>query len=229
MPTCAVRQGDAKQKSRLLYGPPCSYNSATMANLNKVMLIGNLTRDPEVRYTPKGTAVADIGLAINRYFQNDNGERQEETTFVDVTLWGKQAELAQQYLGKGRPVYIEGRLQLDTWQDKDGQKRNKLKIVCENMQFLGSRDGGGGGGGGYGGGSRGGDDEEGGGYSRPQQRQGGQGGGYGGGGGGGGGYGGNRGSGASSRPAPAPRPAPKDDDFGDGPITDGLDDDDIPF
>ena len=202
-----------------------------MANLNKVMLIGNLTRDPEVRYTPKGTAVADIGLAINRYFQNDNGERQEETTFVDVTLWGKQAELAQQYLGKGRPVYIEGRLQLDTWQDKDGQKRNKLKIVCENMQFLGSRDGGGGGGGGgYGGGSRGGDDEEGGGYSRPQQRQGGQGGQGGGyGGGGGGGYGGNRSSGASSRPAPAPRPAPKDDDFGDGPITDGLDDDDIPF
>lgn len=197
-----------------------------MANLNKVMLIGNLTRDPEVRYTPKGTAVADIGLAINRYFQNDNGERQEETTFVDVTLWGKQAELAQQYLGKGRPVYIEGRLQLDTWQDKDGQKRNKLKIVCENMQFLGSRDGGGGGGGG----SRGGDDEEGGGYSRPQQRQGGQGGQGGGyGGGGGGGYGGNRSSGASSRPAPAPRPAPKDDDFGDGPITDGLDDDDIPF
>jgi single-strand DNA-binding protein len=201
-----------------------------MANLNKVMLIGNLTRDPEVRFTPKGTAVADIGLAINRYFQNDNGERQEETTFVDVTLWGKQAELAQQYLGKGRPVYIEGRLQLDTWQDKDGQKRNKLKIVCENMQFLGNRDGGGGGGGGA---QR--DDEEGGGggYSRPQRQSGGGGGGYGGGGGGGGGgYGGNRsggGSGASSRPAPAPRPAPKDDDFGEGPITDGLDEDDIPF
>ena len=190
-----------------------------MANLNKVMLIGNLTRDPEVRYTPKGTAVADIGLAINRYFQNDNGERQEETTFVDVTLWGKQAELAQQYLGKGRPVYIEGRLQLDSWQDKDGQKRNKLKIVCENMQFLGSRDGGGSGGAG---GQR--DEEEGGGgYNRPQRQS------------GGGGYGGNRGgggggnSGGSSRPAPAQRPAPKDDDFGDGPITDGLDEDDIPF
>jgi len=120
-----------------------------MANLNKVMLIGNLTRDPEVRYTPKGTAVADLGLAINRYYQGDNGERQEETTFVDVTLWGKQAELAQQYLGKGRPVYIEGRLQMDTWEDKQsGQKRSKIKIVCENMQFLGSRDGGGGGGGG---------------------------------------------------------------------------------
>lgn len=186
-----------------------------MANLNKVMLIGNLTRDPEVRYTPKGTAVADIGLAINRYFQNDNGERQEETTFVDVTLWGKQAELAQQYLGKGRPVYIEGRLQLDSWQDKDGQKRNKLKIVCENMQFLGNREGGGG--------HRDDDEGGGGGYSRPQRQS------------GGGGYGGNRGgggggqSGGSSRPAPSQRPAPKDNDFGDGPITDGLDEDDIPF
>jgi len=212
------------KKWRLPFRLLCSYNGGTMANLNKVMLIGNLTRDPEVRYTPKGTAVADIGLAINRYFQNDNGERQEETTFVDVTLWGKQAELAQQYLGKGRPVYIEGRLQLDSWQDKDGQKRNKLKIVCENMQFLGSRDGGGAGGGG-GGGQR--EEEEGGGsYNRPQRQ----------GGGGGGGYGGNRGSsggggggGGSSRPAPAQRPAPKDDDFGNGPITDGLDEDDIPF
>ncbi len=199
-----------------------------MANLNKVMLIGNLTRDPEVRYTPKGTAVADLGLAINRYYQGDNGERQEETTFVDVTLWGKQAELAQQYLGKGRPVYIEGRLQMDTWEDKQsGQKRSKIKIVCENMQFLGSRDGGGAGGGG--GRSGGGDEEEG--YSsRPPQRQGGSGGGYGGGGGGGGYGGGNRSggsSGAASRPAP--RPAPKDEDFGEGPITDGLEEDDIPF
>lgn len=197
-----------------------------MANLNKVMLIGNLTRDPEVRYTPKGTAVADLGLAINRYYQGDNGERQEETTFVDVTLWGKQAELAQQYLGKGRPVYIEGRLQMDTWEDKQsGQKRSKIKIVCENMQFLGSRDGAAGGGGGGGGGARGGGDEEEGYSSRPPQRQG-----YSGGGGGGGYGGGNRGggnSGASSRPAP--RPAPKDDDFGDGPITDGLEEDDIPF
>jgi single-strand DNA-binding protein len=199
-----------------------------MANLNKVMLIGNLTRDPEVRYTPKGTAVADLGLAINRYYQGDNGERQEETTFVDVTLWGKQAELAQQYLGKGRPVYIEGRLQMDTWEDKQsGQKRSKIKIVCENMQFLGSRDGGGAGGGG--GRSGGGDEEEG--YSsRPPQRQGGSGGGYGGGGGGGGYGGGNRSVGscvAASRPSPWP--APKDEDFGEGPITDGLEEDDIPF
>ena len=120
-----------------------------MANLNKVMLIGNLTRDPELRYTPKGTAVADIGMAINRVRTNDQGERQEDTTFVDVTLWGRQAELAQQYLSKGRPVYIEGRLQMDTWEDKNsGQKRSKLKVVGENMQFIGSGSGGGGSGGG---------------------------------------------------------------------------------
>lgn len=110
-----------------------------MANVNKVTLIGNLTRDPELRYTPKGTAVTEIGLAINRYRSGDNGERIEETTFVDVTLWARNAELAQQYLGKGRPVYIEGRLQLDTWDDKQsGQKRNKLRVVGESMQFLGS-------------------------------------------------------------------------------------------
>jgi single-strand DNA-binding protein len=118
-----------------------------MANLNKVMLIGNLTRDPELRYTPKGTAVADIGMAINRVRTDEQGQRQEDTTFVDVTLWGRQAELAQQYLSKGRPVYIEGRLQMDTWEDKaSGQKRSKLKVVGENMQFLGSSGGGGGGG-----------------------------------------------------------------------------------
>jgi single-strand DNA-binding protein len=117
-----------------------------MANLNKVMLIGNLTRDPELRYTPKGTAVAEIGMAINRVRTDDQGQRQEDTTFVDVTLWGRQAELAQQYLSKGRPVYIEGRLQMDTWEDKaSGQKRSKLKVVGENMQFLGSSGGGGGG------------------------------------------------------------------------------------
>lgn len=108
-----------------------------MANLNKVLLIGNLTRDPEVRYTPKGTAVADIGLAINRVWNNEQNQRQEETTFVDITLWGRQAELAQQYLTKGRGVFIEGRLQMDTWEDKQsGQKRSKLKVVAENLQFL---------------------------------------------------------------------------------------------
>ena len=113
-----------------------------MANVNKVILMGNLTRDPELRYTPKGTAVADVGLAINRVFGTDGGERREETTFVDVTLWGRQAELAQQYLCKGRGVYIEGRLQMDTWEDKaSGQKRSKLKVVAENLQFLPSSGG----------------------------------------------------------------------------------------
>lgn len=108
-----------------------------MANLNKVMLIGNLTRDPELRFTPKGTAVADIAIAINRIWNNEAGQRQEETTFVDVTLWGRQAELAQQYLTKGRGIYVEGRLQMDTWDDKTtGQKRSKLKVIGENLQFL---------------------------------------------------------------------------------------------
>jgi single-strand DNA-binding protein len=111
-----------------------------MANLNKVMLMGNLTRDPEVRYTPKGTAVAELGLAINRVYSSDNGEKREETTFVDVTLWGRTAEIAGEYLKKGRPVFIEGRLQLDTWDDKTtGQKRSKLKVVGEAMQLMGGR------------------------------------------------------------------------------------------
>jgi single-strand DNA-binding protein len=111
-----------------------------MANLNRVLLIGNLTRDPEVRYTPKGTAVADIGLAVNRIYTTEDGEKKEETTFVDVTLWARQAEIAGQYLKKGRPVFIEGRLQLDTWDDKQtGQKRSRLRVVGENMQLLGSR------------------------------------------------------------------------------------------
>ena len=111
-----------------------------MANLNKVFLIGNLTRDPDVRYTPKGTAVADLGLAINRTWTDDQGEKKEETTFVDVTLWGRTAEIAQQYLKKGNPAFVEGHLQLDTWDDKQtGQKRSKLKIIGEHLQLLGSR------------------------------------------------------------------------------------------
>ncbi|RLS41454.1 MAG: single-stranded DNA-binding protein [Planctomycetota bacterium] len=128
-----------------------------MASFNRVILIGNLTRDPEVKYIPSGMAVAEIGLAVNRYFNDKStNERKEETTFVDVTLWGRQAELAGEYLAKGRPVMIEGRLQLDTWEDKQsGQKRSKLRVVGETMQFLGSGPGEGGGGGG-GGGSRGG-------------------------------------------------------------------------
>jgi single-strand DNA-binding protein len=111
-----------------------------MANLNRVLLIGNLTRDPEVRYTPKGTAVADIGMAINRVFTSEDGERREEVTYVDVVLWSRLAEIAGQYLKKGRPVFIEGRLQLDTWDDKQtGQKRSRMRVVAENLQLLGSR------------------------------------------------------------------------------------------
>jgi single-strand DNA-binding protein len=111
-----------------------------MANLNRVLLIGNLTRDPEIRYTPKGTAVAEIGMAINRVFTGDDGEKREEVTFVDVTLWSRLAEIAEQYLKKGRPVFIEGRLQLDSWDDKQtGQKRSRLRVVAENLQLLGAR------------------------------------------------------------------------------------------
>ena len=114
-----------------------------MANFNKVILLGNLTRDPEVRYTPKGTAVADLGIAINRTYTAENGEKREEVTFVDVTFWGRTAENAGQYLKKGRPVFVEGRLQLDSWDDKQsGQKRTKLKVVGEILQFLGGRPGG---------------------------------------------------------------------------------------
>jgi single-strand DNA-binding protein len=120
-----------------------------MASFNKVILLGNLTRDPEVRYTPKGTAVTELGMAVNRVYTAENGEKREETTFVDVTLWGRTAEIAGEYLKKGRPVFIEGRLQLDTWDDKQsGQKRSKLKVVGEGLQLLGSRPGGSGGGGG---------------------------------------------------------------------------------
>src|SRR5213076_1473953 len=119
-----------------------------MASFNKVILLGNLTRDPEVRYTPKGTAVAELGMAVNRVYTAENGEKREDTTFVDVTLWGRTAEIAGEYLKKGRPVLIEGRLQLDTWDDKQsGQKRSKLKVVGEGLQLIGSRPGGGGGGG----------------------------------------------------------------------------------
>jgi single-strand DNA-binding protein len=111
-----------------------------MASFNKVILLGNLTRDPEVRYTPKGSAVCDLGLAVNRVYTTDSGEKREEVTFVDVVLWARLAEIAGEYLKKGRPVFIEGRLQMDTWDDKQtGQKRTKLRVVGESMQLLGSR------------------------------------------------------------------------------------------
>src|SRR5881396_131936 len=111
-----------------------------MASFNKVILLGNLTRDPEVRYTPKGSAVCDLGIAVNRVYTTDSGEKREEATFVDVTFWGRTAEVAGEYLKKGRPVFIEGRLQLDSWEDKQsGQKRSKLKVVGEGLQLLGAR------------------------------------------------------------------------------------------
>jgi single-strand DNA-binding protein len=175
-----------------------------MPNLNKVMLMGNLTRDPEIKYTPKGTAIAELGLAVNRVYTTDQGERREETTFVDVELFGRQAEIAGEYLKKGRPVFIEGRLKLDTWDDKTtGAKRSKMRVVGEMLQLLGSREGGGGGGEGGEGGS---------GFRS-------------GGGGGGGGY--EQGAAparrpAPSRPAPPPRP-PADPDL------DAPEEDDIPF
>src|SRR2546428_13112105 len=110
-----------------------------MASLNKVFLIGNLTRDPEVRYTPKGTAIANLGLAVNRSWTDESGQQKEEVLFVDIDVWGRQAETCGQYLSKGRPVFVEGRLRLDSWEDKEsGQKRNKLKVVAERVQFLGA-------------------------------------------------------------------------------------------
>ena len=118
-----------------------------MANLNKVLLLGNVTRDPEVRYTPKGSAVCDLEIAVNRAYTTDSGEKREEVTFVDVVLWARLAEIAGEYLKKGRPVFIEGRLQLDTWDDKQsGQKRSKLRVIGETMQLLGGRPPGAGGG-----------------------------------------------------------------------------------
>jgi single-strand DNA-binding protein len=115
-----------------------------MASFNRVIILGNLTRDPEIKYTPKGTALAQIGIAVNHNYTTDGGEKREETTFIDVELWGRTAEIANEYLRKGRPVMIEGRLKTDTWDDKQtGQKRSKLKVIGENMQLLGGRDDGG--------------------------------------------------------------------------------------
>jgi single-strand DNA-binding protein len=110
-----------------------------MASFNRVILVGNLTRDPELRYTPKGTAVAQLGLAVNRQWKTDSGESKEEVTFVDIEAFGRQAEVIGQYLKKGRPLLIEGRLKYDTWDDKQtNQKRSKLKVVLESFQFLDS-------------------------------------------------------------------------------------------
>jgi single-strand DNA-binding protein len=110
-----------------------------MANFNKVILAGNLTRDPELRYTPKGMAIAKITLAVNRSWRNEAGETKEEVTFVDVDAFGRQAETIGQYLKKGSPLLLEGRLKLDQWDDKQtGQKRSRLGVICESFQFLGT-------------------------------------------------------------------------------------------
>ena len=119
-----------------------------MASYNRVILLGNLTRDPELRYIPSGMAVTDVGLAVNDKRKNANGEWIEEVTFVDVTVWGRTAEVMSEYLSKGSPVFIEGRLKLDSWEDKDGQKRSKLKVICERMQMVGGKGQGGADGGG---------------------------------------------------------------------------------
>ncbi|RFC47043.1 MAG: single-strand DNA-binding protein [Verrucomicrobia bacterium] len=120
-----------------------------MAYLNKVFLIGNLTRDPELRVTPKGTAICQFGIAVNRQFKDESGATRDETTFVDIEAWGKQGELVSKYLTKGSLAMVEGRLKLDQWEDKtSGQKRSKIKVVLDNVQFLSTRPGAGGGPGG---------------------------------------------------------------------------------
>jgi single-strand DNA-binding protein len=131
-----------------------------MASVNKVMLLGRLTRDPELRYTPKGTAVCDLGIALNRVWTDPGGEKREEVTFVDVECWQRTAELCAQYLRKGRQVFLEGRLKLDQWDDPNGQKRSKLKVTADQVTFV---DGGGRGEGGP---------DEGGGAGAPAPRRG---------------------------------------------------------
>jgi len=118
-----------------------------MANFNKVILAGNLTRDPQLNYTPSQTAVCEFGLAINRRYRGGDGQQRDDTCFVECQAWGKAAEIINQYMSKGRPLLVEGRLTYDSWEGKDGQKRSKLRVTVENFQFLGSGQGGGGGGG----------------------------------------------------------------------------------
>ncbi|VGO20340.1 single-stranded DNA-binding protein [Pontiella sulfatireligans] len=109
-----------------------------MASYNRVLLMGNLTRNPEIRYTPSGTAVADLGMAVSDNYKNQAGETVERTCFVDVVVWGRQAETSAEYLHKGSPVFVEGRLQLDQWEGQQGEKRSKLRVRADRVQFLGS-------------------------------------------------------------------------------------------
>ncbi len=179
-----------------------------MAQLNKVYLMGNLTRDPELRRLPSGSAVTELGLALNRTYNGKDGERREEVTYVDVTVWDRQAETCAEYLKKGRPVFVEGYLKMDQWDDKStGEKRSKLKIQADRVQFLGGRDGSG----------PGGDDD----FSAPAPREAaprrpapesrGQGGGT-----------SSRGYAPSNNAPPARRPPPP-------PVESDGDEDDIPF
>ncbi len=185
-----------------------------MASYNKVLLMGNLTRDPQVKFLPSQTQVAEFGIACNRKFKGQNGEDREEVTFVDITAFGKTAELINQYFTKGKPIFIEGRLKYDQWDDKNGGgKRSKLTVVVDNFQFIGGRDDAGGGGGGGGRSAGGGYDSGGGGGEYDQSprpaRQAPP----------------ARGPArpAAARPAPAP---PQDPPFSDEPQ---VSDDDIPF
>ena len=114
-----------------------------MPSFNQVLLMGNVTRDPQLKQLPSQTVVAEFGLACNRKFKGSDGEEREETTFVDCTVFGKQAEVISQYVEKGKPLFIQGRLKYDTWDDKNGGKRSKLSVIVENFQFVGGRDGGG--------------------------------------------------------------------------------------
>jgi len=122
------------------------------ANLNKVFLMGNLTRDPEVKYTPKGTAVGDLAIAINDSYKAQDGTIKETVTYVDIEVWGRQAETCKQYLTKGRPIFVEGQLRLDQWETPQGEKKSRLKVRADRVQFLGSPSGGGNRGGAGGGG-----------------------------------------------------------------------------
>ncbi|MFO8013419.1 MAG: single-stranded DNA-binding protein [Phycisphaerae bacterium] len=140
-----------------------------MADFNRVILIGNLTRDPQLRYTPSQMPVCDFGVATNRKWTSKDGQQREDTCFVNCTAWGRQAEVIQKYLSKGRPIFIEGRLTYSSWEGPDGKKRSKLEVTVERFQFLGSPGGGGGGNRGGGGGDRGGG--AGGQASRDAQRQ----------------------------------------------------------
>lgn len=108
-----------------------------MASLNRVFLIGNLTRDPEIRHTPKGTAVGDLAMAINMSYRTAEGAEKEEVCYVDIVVWGRQAEICKDYLSKGSPIFVEGRLQLDQWESNQGEKRSRLRVRAERIQFLG--------------------------------------------------------------------------------------------